>query len=88
MFSPSMPPRRAATIAASSAIARMRIFGAEIDEALRRADGEAGDRHPFDQHEGIALHDHAVGKGAAVALVGVADDVFLVGAGEPTRCPT
>ena len=32
---------------------------------------------PSIRHEGIALHDHAVGKGAAVALVGVADDVFL-----------
>ena len=27
--------------------------------------------------EGIAFHHHAVGEGAAVALVGVADDVFL-----------
>ena len=56
---------------------RMRIFGADIDVALGRADRDAGDRHAFDQHEGIALHDHAVGEGAAVALVGIADDVFL-----------
>ena len=27
---------------------------------------------------GIALHHHAVGEGAGVALVGIADDVFLV----------
>ena len=59
----------------------MRIFGADVDVALGRADRDAGDRHAFDQHEGIAFHDHAVGEGAAVALVGVADDVFPVGAG-------
>ena len=33
--------------------------------------------HAFDEDEGIALHDHAVGEGAAVAFVGIADDVFL-----------
>src|SRR5581483_1704612 len=33
----------------------------------------------FDQRERIALHQHAVGEGAAVALVGVADDIFLIG---------
>ena len=58
---------------------RVGIFGADVDEALRRADGDAGDRHPLDQHEGIAFHDHAVGEGAAVALVSIADDVFPVG---------
>ena len=65
----------------------VRIFGADVDVALGRADGDAGDRHALDQDEGIALHDHAVGEGAAVALVGVADDVFLragvVGDGPP-----
>ena len=39
----------------------------------------AGDRHAFDQREGIAFHDHAVGEGAAVAFVGVADDISAVG---------
>ena len=28
---------------------RMRIFGAQVDVALRGADGEAGDGHAFDQ---------------------------------------
>ncbi|MNZ59106.1 hypothetical protein D3C78_771310 [compost metagenome] len=56
----------------------VRIFRTRIDEALRRADGKAGNRHAFDQHEGIAFHDHAVGEGAAIALVRIADDVFLV----------
>ena len=55
----------------------VRIFRADIDIALGRAGRDAGDRHALDQHEGIALHDHAVGEGAAVALVGIADDVFL-----------
>ena len=55
----------------------MGIFGTDVDVALGRADGDAGDRHAFDEDEGIALHDHAVGEGAAVALVGIADDVFL-----------
>ena len=60
---------------------RMRIFRADVDVALGGADGDARDRHALDHDEGIALHDHAVGKGAAVAFVGVADDVFAVGAG-------
>ena len=42
--------------------------------------GDAGDGHALDQNEGIALHDHAIRKGAAVALVGIADDVFLLAA--------
>ena len=55
---------------------RMRIFRADIDEALGRADRDSGNRHAFDQDEGITLHDHAIGEGAAVAFVGIADDVF------------
>src|SRR5690606_16842211 len=47
---------------------RVRIFRADVDVALGRADGDAGDGHALDEHEGIALHDHAVGEGAAVAL--------------------
>ena len=57
---------------------RVRIFRADVDETLGRAGGDAGDRHALDQDEGIAFHDHAVGEGAAVALVGVADDVFAL----------
>ena len=70
----------------SSAAIGVRIFGADVDVALGRADGDAGDGHALDQHEGIALHDHAVGEGAAVALVGVADDVFLAAAVSATVC--
>ena len=57
------------------------IFRADIDVALGRADREARDGHALDQQEGIAFHDHAVGVGAGIALVGIADDVFAVGRG-------
>ena len=54
------------------------ILRAEINVALGRADGDRRDRHPLDQDERVALHDHAIGEGARVALVGVANDVFLL----------
>ena len=66
---------------------RMRIFRADVDVALCGADGDGGDGHALDHHEGIALHDHAVGKGAAVAFVGVADDVFAARARVRHRLP-
>ena len=56
----------------------MRIFRTQIDVALIGAGAQRGDRHALDQHERIALHDHAIGEGAGVALVGVADDILLV----------
>ena len=59
----------------------MGIFGADIDVAVGGADGDAGNGHALDQHEGIAFHDHAVGEGAGIALIGVAHDVFLLGPG-------
>ncbi len=57
---------------------RVGIFRAEVDVAAGGADGESGNGHALDQDEGIAFHDHAVGVGAAVAFVRVADDIFLV----------
>src|SRR4029450_3572990 len=33
----------------------------------------------LDQGDWITLHDHAIGKSAAVTFVSVADDIFLVG---------
>ena len=65
----------------------MRIFGADIHIALVRADRETGNRHALNQHEGVALHHHAVGKSGAVAFVCVANDVFLVTAGARDRLP-
>ncbi len=63
------------------------IFRAEIDIAVGGAHRDAGDGHALDEHEGIAFHDHAVGEGAAVAFVGVADDVFLLGRRLGHRAP-
>src|SRR3546814_20247346 len=52
------------------------IFAADVDIAMRRADGMGRDSHPLDQAERIAFHQHAIRKGAAVALIGIADDIF------------
>src|SRR3984957_15297245 len=66
---------------------RVRIFRADVDVAFGGADGDAGNRHALDHHEGIALHDHAVGKGAAVAFVGIANNEFAVSARLRHRLP-
>ena len=55
----------------------MRILAAQIDVAARRADRETGNRHALDQAERIAFHQHAIGKCAGVAFIGIADDVLL-----------
>src|SRR4051794_15039006 len=57
---------------------RVRIFAADVDVTLGRADGNAGGCHALDDEKGIAFHDHAVGEGAAVAFVGVADDELAI----------
>ena len=64
---------------------RMRVLGPNVDISLGRADREGGNRHTFDQHEGVPFHDHSVRECAAVTLIGVADDVFLrrLGLGNP-----
>ena len=58
-------------------VRRMRIFAAQVDVTLRRADRDAGDGHALDQAERVAFHEHAIGERARVAFVGIADDVFL-----------
>ena len=68
-------------------IARVRVLAAQVDVAVRGAHREAGDGHALDQHERVALHQHAVGVGARVALVGVADDVLLPGRGVQAGLP-
>jgi hypothetical protein len=65
----------------------MRVLGANVDIALGRADCEGGNRHAFDQYEGVAFHDHSVCECAAVTLIGVADDVFLRCLGLGNRLP-
>ena len=59
---------------------RVGVFAADVDIALPRSDRVGGNRHALDQLERIAFHQHPVGKGAAIAFVGVADHVFA-GAG-------
>ena len=65
----------------------VRIFGTDVDIGFARADGETGNCHALDQHERIAFHHHPVGKGSAVAFIGVADDIFLVGCRIRDRLP-
>ncbi len=59
----------------------VRIFRADVDVALGGADRDARDRHALDHDKRVAFHDHAVGESAAVAFVGITDDVFPLGAG-------
>ena len=56
---------------------RIGIFAADIDITLIRTDCFARDGQAFEQVERIAFHHHSVGKGGAVAFIGIADDVFL-----------
>ena len=55
---------------------RRRVFRSHIDQPEARPDGGSRDRHTFEQREGVTLHQHAIGKGATVALVGVAAHVL------------
>ena len=59
---------------------RVRVFAAHIDVAVPRTHRMGGNCHAFDQLKRIAFHQHPVGKGAAVTLIGVADHVLLVAA--------
>ena len=58
-----------------------RVFGADVDEALLRAHGIAGDGHAFEHAVRVAFEHGAIHEGAGIALVGVADDVLLLLAG-------
>ena len=67
------------------------VFVADVDEALRGADGLGPDDHALEDGVGIGLEDGAVHEGAGVALVAVADDVFRRPSSPwrrpPTSCP-
>ena len=65
----------------------MRVFGTEVDEAQGGTDCSASDDHAFQKQERITFQQHAVGKGPAVAFIGVADDVLLVGGGIEDGAP-
>jgi hypothetical protein len=55
----------------------VRIFDAQVDVAARRADREPCDGHALDQRQRVPFHQHAIGKRARIALVGIACDVLL-----------
>ena len=55
-----------------------RVLGADVDVALVRADGVAGDGHALDDAVRVAFEHAAVHERAGVALVGVAEDVLGV----------
>ena len=57
----------------------VRILDAQIDVALGGTHGNARNGHALDERERITLHQHAVGKCAGVAFVGIAGDVFSGG---------
>src|SRR5271154_6584913 len=65
----------------------VRIFPAQIDVAAVGARRQAGDGHALDEHERIALHDHAVGESARITFVCVADDVLLSARSAELRLP-
>jgi hypothetical protein len=56
---------------------RERVLGAAEHEAVGRADGIPGERHPLQQEPRAALHQVLVDVGAGVALVAVGDDELL-----------
>ena len=64
-----------------------RILGPHIDEAEPCSHRIGGDDQSLDQEERIGLHQQAVGEGAAVALVSVADDVFRLTLRRAHRLP-
>ncbi len=66
---------------------RIRVLRPEVDVPLGRAGGEAGDGHPLDQGERVALHQHAVRERATVALIGVAAHELLRTGGVVDRLP-
>ena len=59
----------------------VRVFAAEIDVPLARADGIRRDRHSLDEGEGVAFDEHPVGEGPGIALIGIAADELDVGGG-------
>jgi len=55
----------------------LRVLPTQIDIAAACAGGHCRDGHAFDEHEGIALHEHAIGEGPRIAFICVAHDVLL-----------
>ena len=62
--------------------AKIGVFRAEVDDALRRADDPRADRHAFEHQVGELGQDHAVFERARLAFVGIADHVLLLARGD------
>ena len=63
------------------------VFGAHINISPVGADGISGNGHSFQNGMGVSFANRPVHKRPGVALVGVADDVFLVGRVLPGEFP-
>ena len=66
---------------------RLRVLGPHVDVAFLRADGVCADHHAFEHRVGVSLQGAAVHERAGVALVGIADDVFIIAGGLPAEAP-
>jgi hypothetical protein len=64
-----------------------RILGADIEIAARGADRIGGDRHAFEHAVRIRFENAPVHECARIALVGVADHIFLAAARLRDRAP-
>ena len=76
-LSPRKPRASASSTARAHALHGQRVLGAHVDQRLVGADRARGDHQPLEHAVRIAFHHAAVHERARVALVGVADDVFL-----------
>ena len=56
-----------------------RVFLADVDVALRRADRDGGDGEPLDQRVRVVLEDETVDVRAGIAFVGVGHDIRRTG---------
>ena len=56
---------------------RVRVFGPQIDVALRGAHCDARNGHALHERQRVAFHHHAIGERTGITLVGIAGDVLL-----------
>jgi hypothetical protein len=64
-----------------------RVLGANVDVGLAGANGVGRDDHAFQQAVGIALGHRTVHERAGIALVGIADEVLVIGLGFARELP-
>ena len=63
------------------------VLGANVEVTLLRADGVGRDDHALDDGVRVSFQHAAVHKSAGIALVAVADEVFLIAGGLPGEGP-